>query len=192
LGRMMLLDKAVLLVMPAKWDQFAHSFEKNRLPRAFLRLAPCADETAIRPEETILEKLRTAAAGQEKRALLEAHLQEMTARVLKTSADRIDRDKPLGSMGVDSLMALELVRRLSVTTGIRLPATAVFNHPTIVLLTSQIARRMGIALDEEMTAAARNGKTRFQEPPSNRAPAGSGISDEEAIAALSGQNRNSE
>ena len=37
-------------------------------------------------------------------------------------------------MGLNSLMALELVRHLSATTGVRLPATAVFNHPTIVLL----------------------------------------------------------
>ena len=189
LGRMMLLDNAVLLVMPAKWDQFARSFENNRVPRAFLRLVPSeAAETAGRTQESIREKLTASAVGRPRRTLLEGHLQETAARVLKTSANRIDPNKPLGSMGVDSLMALELVRRLSATTGVRLPATAVFNHPTIVLLGDQIARRMGIPLDEEAPAELPSSSGRSTNP----APAVAEISDEEAIAALTGQNRNYE
>jgi hypothetical protein len=45
-------------------------------------------------------------------------------------------------LGVDSLLALEFVRRLSRSTGVKLPATAVFNYPTIAALAKNIETRM--------------------------------------------------
>ena len=192
LGRMLLVDVPVLLVMPARWEQFARSFESgtNGVPRAFLGQVPRAEvETAGRAEESIRETLAAAAAGRPRRALLEAHLQETTARVLKTSAHRIDPHKPLGSMGVDSLMALEMMRRLSATAGVRLPATAVFNYPTIALLSEEIARRMGVSLDGE--ASDREASDMILKAAAKApVPAVAEISDEEAIAALTGQNGN--
>jgi hypothetical protein len=88
-------------------------------------------------------------------------------------------------MGLTSLMALELVRHLSATTGVRLPATAVFNHPTIVLLSEEIARRMGIVLEEAVLPAVADAAGY-----SARSAPAADTSDEEAIAALMGQNRN--
>jgi acyl carrier protein len=76
-------------------------------------------------------------------------LQEVLASVLKTSASRLDPAKPLGAMGVDSLMALQFVKRLAVTTSVRLPATAVFNYPTLRVLATELARRMEIHLDAD-------------------------------------------
>jgi myxalamid-type polyketide synthase MxaE and MxaD len=184
LGRMMLTDTSGLLVMPARWEQFARSFENSRVPRAFLRLVAAASPEAVgRSEKPIRETLLATPAGRPRRTLLEAHLRETTAHVLKTSASRIDPTKTLGSMGIDSLMTLELVRRLAVTTGVRLPATAVFNYPTIVLLSEEIARRMDIPLDAEPPTEVPRPPARTASP----APAEVGISEEEAISALTGQ-----
>jgi acyl transferase domain-containing protein len=186
LGRMMLLKAPSLLVMPARWDQFKCSFENGGVPRAFLRVAGSTGfEMPGRAEESIREKLANASGGRAMRVLLEAHVQEIAARVLKTAAHRVELDRPLGSMGLTSLMALELVRHLSATTGVRLPATAVFNRPTIVLLSEELARRMGIALEEAvLPAMADAAGYATKSVPAND------TSDEEAIAALTGQNRN--
>ena len=152
------------------------------MPRAFLRLvASSAAESSAPIEESVREKLVAAAGGRPRRLLLEAHVRETTARVLKTSPSRIDAKKTMGAMGIDSLMTLELVRRLAVTTGVRLPATAVFNYPTIILLSEEIARRMDIPLDAEVA-------TEVPRPDARTAPAEVDISDEEAIAALMGRN----
>jgi len=187
LGRMMLLKSPTLLVMPTRWDRFAGSFENSGAPRALLRIAKSPEaETPGQSEESIREKLATATVGRARRVLLEAHVQEIAARVLKTAAHRIELDRPLGSMGVTSLMALELVRHLSRSTGVRLPATAVFNRPTIVLLAQEIARRMGIVLEEEVPFTVPD----VADQETRSAPATTDTSDEEAIAALTGQNRN--
>ena len=50
-------------------------------------------------------------------------------------------------MGLDSLMGLELRNRLEAGAGISLPATAIWNHPTVAQLAPQIAARIGVALE---------------------------------------------
>ncbi|HEY1576145.1 MAG TPA: type I polyketide synthase [Terracidiphilus sp.] len=85
----------------------------------------------------------------ERAASLESHLKNILAAVLKSKASRIESTRRFGSMGVDSLMTVEIARRVTDTLGIRLPVTALFNFPTIELLAGETARR----LDPESQAA---------------------------------------
>jgi myxalamid-type polyketide synthase MxaD len=82
-----------------------------------------------------------------RRALLEAHLREQAAQVLGLSPSRIDQHKPLGSLGFDSLMTLDLRNRLETSLGLSLSATLVWNYPTIAALTDHLADRLGIGIE---------------------------------------------
>jgi acyl carrier protein len=101
---------------------------------------------------------------------------------LKTGAERIDPAKPFRTMGVDSLMALEFVRRLSVTTSRRLPVTTVFNYPTVQTLAGEIARRMAIPLDCDAPAMPMR-----TAPEVTTISTVAGLTDEEVIEALVGK-----
>jgi myxalamid-type polyketide synthase MxaE and MxaD len=179
LAKIMVAGKTDVLALPVSWDQFAHSFA-NAPPRAFLDLLPKAGiPRAPETPEAIGEKL-LALEPARRRAALEAHLREKLAAVLKTDPARIDPAKPFGAMGTDSLMGLEFVRRLSATTGLRLPVTAVFNYPTVQTLAREIAKRMGIPLESAAAAEAQpNGKA-MQAAASSVA----GMTDDQAIEAL--------
>ncbi len=70
----------------------------------------------------------------ERRTTLETLLRDEVARVIKRPAARIDLSKPFRTMGLDSLMGVELRNRLQQVTGLKLSATTVWNYPTVTML----------------------------------------------------------
>jgi myxalamid-type polyketide synthase MxaE and MxaD len=101
---------------------------------------------------SLREALLGVAPGRRRRALLEAHLRDRVAQVLRLAPIRVDVNKPLRALGLDSLMGLEMRNRLEADLGLKLPATLVWNHPTVTALVPHLAGRMGIPL--EMPEAA--------------------------------------
>ncbi|MBI1357400.1 MAG: SDR family NAD(P)-dependent oxidoreductase [Acidobacteria bacterium] len=89
-----------------------------------------------------------AAKPSARRALLERHLAEQIAQVLRTSPDRITKDTPFNALGLDSLMGLELRNRLERSLGAGLPATMVWSHPTIAALAPHLAAKMDAPLED--------------------------------------------
>jgi len=85
--------------------------------------------------------------GRPRRTLLESHLRERVGHVLRLAPGRVEVDRPLKTLGLDSLMGLELRNRLEADLGLKLPATLVWNHPTVIALVAHLAERMAVPLD---------------------------------------------
>jgi phthiocerol/phenolphthiocerol synthesis type-I polyketide synthase C len=66
-------------------------------------------------------------------------------RAVLRSIAPLDHDQPIESLGLDSLMALELRNRLEASLGITLPAALVWAYPTITALAGALCERMGYA-----------------------------------------------
>jgi phthiocerol/phenolphthiocerol synthesis type-I polyketide synthase C len=74
------------------------------------------------------------------------------------SIDPLDHDQAMESLGLDSLMALELRNRLEAGLGITLPVALVWAYPTISGLATALCARMGYETADDAA------ETRVAEP----------------------------
>jgi acyl transferase domain-containing protein len=99
-----------------------------------------------------VQLLRTTEAGEKRKEVMKGYLCAEIAKVLRSSAARISHNQPFKTMGLDSLMTLELRNRLQRTTGIKLSATMFYNYPTVVALAPRLLEKMSFELEEPKTA----------------------------------------
>jgi phthiocerol/phenolphthiocerol synthesis type-I polyketide synthase C len=99
--------------------------------------------------ELLIQQL-AAADSRHRLVLLEQHLREQVASVLRLSTDRIGPRTPLQTLGLDSLMALELRNRLEDLLAVRLPATLVWQYPTLAVLAAHLSDLLDLSPASEV------------------------------------------
>ena len=121
-----------------------------------LRHSPAA--AAARPAETagnsrLAAELRALPmSGREER--LRAYLKKEIAGFLRLEEDAIPEDVNLTSLGMDSLISLDLFQRISRDLKIRIAPHEVSATPTVQAMAARFARDLGPASGEEETAPA--------------------------------------
>jgi len=121
----------VLGVLDVDWARLARQVD-GRQGAPLQRLAAVNQPAAATAEmPAYVEVLRNTPAAERPR-LLQAFVQQQLAKVMGVpDSDQIDPGEPLFNMGLDSLMALELMVLLEKSLGITLTESLVFEHPTI-------------------------------------------------------------
>jgi phthiocerol/phenolphthiocerol synthesis type-I polyketide synthase D len=71
---------------------------------------------------------------------LESRLQAILARELHMSASAVNIDQPFPELGLDSMMAMTILREAPQLLGIDLSATMMWDHPTISSLAGYVAK----------------------------------------------------
>ncbi|MET8045923.1 acyl carrier protein, partial [Micromonospora sp. NPDC005215] len=85
--------------------------------------------------------------GEQREEALLHLVREHVAGVLGHESSReVHLDRGFLDLGLDSLTALELRNRLGSATGLRLPATVIFDHPTVRGLTTHLLAELSPAL----------------------------------------------
>ncbi|MGZ4700436.1 MAG: SDR family NAD(P)-dependent oxidoreductase [Ilumatobacteraceae bacterium] len=136
------------MVLPIDWAQYADA-HAARVPSMVADLVAEAvvDDAAVPGSRaaTLAEQLASSPAG-DHADIVDAMLRRVLGQVLKLPESRIGDAQPFGTLGLDSLMAIEVRNRLERETGITMSATMAWNYPTVRELRGHVLARLGFAV----------------------------------------------
>ncbi|MGK3202848.1 type I polyketide synthase [Amycolatopsis sp. MEPSY49] len=132
LGQALDHDETFVALAEIDWPVFAEVFTAVR-PSPLLAERPGAQAGE---EPAAASGWLAAHSGPEREKLVSTVVRQQVAAALgHASPEAVDVRRAFKDLGFDSLTAVELRNRLNAVTGLKLPSTLVFDHPTVAKLT---------------------------------------------------------
>jgi FkbH-like protein len=104
-------------------------------------------------EKSLTREALLAADPQERQSLLESYLQGQIARILRVAPAQLGVQQPLVTLGLDSLMAVELQHAIETNLNVGIPAVDLLEELCITRLAVHILDQLAVAHDGGLPAA---------------------------------------
>jgi hypothetical protein len=148
---------SAVAVLPIDWSRFVATLPVGADASFFQRLrsAPAAARSTNGLGSAVSRPLQwKQLPPSQRRAALQTHLLEQTLQVLGVGPSlQIDAGRALKDYGLDSLMAVELRNLLARSLATALPATLLFDQPTLTALTQYLMVRLDLDIPPANEAA---------------------------------------
>ncbi|GGR01614.1 hypothetical protein GCM10010496_78100 [Streptomyces asoensis] len=152
-------EKAVTVV-DMDWEAFIPAFTSGRVSPLFADLPEAAaalrasqpDAEDIGTTSSLVDSLRNVPEAEQNRLLLRLVCGQASTVLGHSSTDSIGPLQSFQEVGFDSLAAVNLRNSLHVATGLRLPATLIFDYPTPDALVGFLRSELLTEADDDLDA----------------------------------------
>ncbi|WP_066368499.1 type I polyketide synthase [Herbidospora mongoliensis] len=147
LGQALADDETLLTVADIDWAAFAPTYLAARR-RPLIGDLPEVQATfetgpaEVSADSEFARDLAAVPAGERGRRILDLVRAHAAAVLGYTGPEALDPGKPFRDLGVDSITAVEIRDRLRTATGLKVPATVVFDHPTPQAVADHLAEKL--------------------------------------------------
>jgi acyl transferase domain-containing protein len=150
LGRLLGQNVAQAAVLNANWPVVLEYYPQP--PALFVDLGRQPAEQAAPTEqaEQSFAQQFASSASEERPALVEGKLQELAARVMRLDRAKLDVQQPLNTLGMNSMMAIELKNRIDITLGVTVAVVELLQGFGV----AQLAARLLPQIEAQIAAAA--------------------------------------
>lgn len=101
--------------------------------------------------------------SEQRAEMVGSYLAEQMARILKIPLPSVDREKPIVSMGFDSLMSIELKNQIDTDLGVSVAMSRLIQSPTILELTDFVLNLLVDSQGADATATVGSSVSEFEE-----------------------------
>ncbi|WP_188307480.1 type I polyketide synthase, partial [Streptomyces sp. CBMA123] len=155
LGHALDHDDTALTVADIDWQRFAAVFTAQRPVPLIAPLAgPAGRPSATAPDPGLRQRLAELSERARQRFVLDFVRTRVAAVLGHAGGERVGADQPFTDLGMDSLTTVELRNALTAATGLTLPATLVYDHPTPADLAAHLLTELLGTLPEPDRAPA--------------------------------------
>ncbi|KZL51498.1 hypothetical protein A2T98_01895 [Nodularia spumigena CENA596] len=147
-------------VVAINWSEFGKQIAGQRTPSLISELMSSVRQQS-QPSTYVVQKLPIRESWQnisptERKQKLIKYVQSTVAHVLGLSANQLDNKQPLNTMGLDSLMTVELKNRLQADLGVDVPIAQLVEEVTIIDLVHIIQPQLEESQVDDASASTPN------------------------------------
>ena len=161
LGRMMRSASSHVGLLRVDWPAAIRSSD-GWVPKRLSQLVEASGGTSDGGQQGLREVLM-AAPEEERPDLLITMLKEQVANVLRAPSSDLDTDRPLSDLGLDSLMAIDLVNRIESEFAVSMPRDRVAVGVTISALAATLMELLAETEPQQATSTASSETTAPQQ-----------------------------
>ncbi|HGY55104.1 MAG TPA: SDR family NAD(P)-dependent oxidoreductase, partial [Caldithrix abyssi] len=153
LSRLLKKDIAQSIVTPVTWSELLDPYPMDGIPPLYLLFkdekVERADKGAVGGKKSITKEQLAGLNAEERVMLVAEFLQNQIAKVVGTSPAKLELDRPLNTLGLDSLMAIELKNSVEASVDATLPIATLLKGPAIRELAADIVEQMAGDMGEQ-------------------------------------------